>query len=298
MRAQAVLLLWFGLPLPACAQELEPRSFVNVPIDQNFLAAGVIRSEGGLAPTPGIPLDETELTLETLVTGYVRSLDLGGKSGKFGITATRTCIEGSAVFQGEIIEGKRCGYGDLDASIGYNFYGAPSMTLAEFRQWQPGLVIGAGLNLLIPVGDYDSDLVINTGANRWMLRPSLGLSNSHGRFSYDVIFSIRIYGDNDDYFGGIYLEQDPVFQLQSHLIWSLPNGQWISLNANFFEGGETRQNEVARNDKQENSRWGLTYSLPINARHSLKFYANTGVVTRTGNDFDTLGLAWQYRFEN
>ena len=40
----------------------------------------------------------------------------------------------------------------------------------------------------------------------------------------------------------------------------------------------------------------MTYALPLNAQHSLKFYANTGVITRIGNDFDTLGVAWQFRF--
>jgi hypothetical protein len=28
----------------------------------------------------------------------------------------------------------------------------------------------------------------------------------------------------------------------------------------------------------------------------LKLYAHTGVYTRTGTDFDTIGLAWQYRW--
>jgi hypothetical protein len=28
---------------------------------------------------------------------------------------------------------------------------------------------------------------------------------------------------------------------------------------------------------------------------SIKLYASTGVSTRFGNDFDTVGLAWQYR---
>jgi hypothetical protein len=28
----------------------------------------------------------------------------------------------------------------------------------------------------------------------------------------------------------------------------------------------------------------------------LKLYAHTGVYTRSGNDFDAIGLAWQYRW--
>ena len=156
---------------------------------------------------------------------------------------------------------------------------------------------GGGLKAVIPVGDYDGDALLNTGGNRWVLRPSVGLSNSHGRFSYDVMASIRFYEDNDDFFGDVFLEQEPVLQLQSHLIWSLPRGQWISINANFFRGGETTRDGVDANNRQENSRWGITYALPLSLHHSLKLYVNTGVVTRVGNDFDTVGVAWQYRFE-
>ena len=41
---------------------------------------------------------------------------------------------------------------------------------------------------------------------------------------------------------------------------------------------------------------GLTVALPINRRQSLKLYYSSGVVTRTGTDFDTIGGAWQYRW--
>ncbi len=45
-----------------------------------------------------------------------------------------------------------------------------------------------------------------------------------------------------------------------------------------------------------NRRLGMTFSMPINTHHSIKFYANSGVITSIGNDFDTLGAAWLYRF--
>jgi hypothetical protein len=41
---------------------------------------------------------------------------------------------------------------------------------------------------------------------------------------------------------------------------------------------------------------GLTVALPVHRHHSLKLYASTGVATRTGSDFDAVGVAWQYRW--
>jgi len=45
---------------------------------------------------------------------------------------------------------------------------------------------------------------------------------------------------------------------------------------------------------QSNDRFGLTASLPINAKQSVKLAASTGVSTRTGTDFDTVAAVWQY----
>jgi hypothetical protein len=36
--------------------------------------------------------------------------------------------------------------------------------------------------------------------------------------------------------------------------------------------------------------------VPVNRRQSLKFAASSGVSTRTGTDFDSLGIVWQYRW--
>jgi hypothetical protein len=41
---------------------------------------------------------------------------------------------------------------------------------------------------------------------------------------------------------------------------------------------------------------GATLAIPRQPRNSLKLYASNGVSSRTGNDFDLLGLAWQYRW--
>jgi hypothetical protein len=41
---------------------------------------------------------------------------------------------------------------------------------------------------------------------------------------------------------------------------------------------------------------GTTLTFPVDRHHSVKLYASTGVQTRTGGNFDLLGIAWQYRW--
>jgi hypothetical protein len=68
------------------------------------------------------------------------------------------------------------------------------------------------------------------------------------------------------------------------------------VDGTYYTGGRTTVDGVEGNDLQKNWRVGLTVALPINRHNSLKLYASTGVFTRTGSDFDTVGVAWQYRW--
>jgi hypothetical protein len=42
-----------------------------------------------------------------------------------------------------------------------------------------------------------------------------------------------------------------------------------------------------------NSRIGLTVSVPVGARYSIKAAYSNGVVVRTGTNFNTVTVAWQ-----
>lgn len=290
--------LAFAVCLWCCAavgQELEPRAYVNLPVDARFLALAYTYADGEQAPAPGAPLQDAQLQTHMLTVGFASGYSAFGRSGKVEISSNRSCIDGSAVLQGEVIAGGICGYGDIGLRATYNFYGAPAMELAQFRNWQPGLVMGASLQVKVPTGNYRQERLLNTGSNIWIVRPGVGLSNSHGRWSYDLSASLRFFEDNDAFFGGRVVSQDPLFQMQAHLIYSLGRGSWLALNANAFRGGRSTLNNVPLDNQQENSRWGLTYSMPLNPRLSLKLNASTGVVTRVGNDADSVTLALQYR---
>lgn len=64
----------------------------------------------------------------------------------------------------------------------------------------------------------------------------------------------------------------------------------------YFAGGRGAIDGVPQNDFQQNWRVGATLALPIDARNSIKVYASSGVSARTGNNFDLIGTAWQFRW--
>jgi len=295
--AKVTLLL---LPLigttTAVAQDLEPRSYSNLPIGQNYLGIVYGYSEGEVDVAPSVPIKDADLTAKTYAGAYVRSIDIRGKPGKVDVQWARVCMKGQAIFRGEKAGGDRCGTTDPQLRVTYLFYGARSLDMREFLATETRRVIGVSLAVSPPLGDYNNENLINTGAHRWTFRPEIGISNRHGNWSIEGAFGARLFTDNNRYYGHTELEQDPIYQLQAHLIYHLPRGRWLSLNGNYFRGGKTTKDGVEGDDLQENSRVGVTLGWPINKRHSLKLYANRGVVTRIGNDFDTYGAAWQYRW--
>lgn len=278
------------------AQDLEPRSYYNLPVGETFMAMALARAEGDLAPAPSSPIEDLELRIDVLGVGIARTFALAGSSAKVDFLGARTCYEGSAIFQGEFTEGRRCEYGDPKLKLTWNFFGAPALKMAEYRKWKQGLVVGASLLASIPVGEYTSDQIINAGTNRWMLRPGLGMSWRTGRWQWEFKTEVSFFEDNDDFFGGIKSEQDPLYAVNAHVIFDLRKGRWISLDTNYFWGGEGKKDGRSQDDRQDNARFGLTYSMPITQKQSIKLYYSEGVATRIGNDFDRYGISWLYRF--
>ena len=124
----------------------------------------------------------------------------------------------------------------------------------------------------------------------------MGISKAVGPWTLEVAAAATLYTDNNDFFGGNTRSQDPLYSFQGHVIYSFRSGIWASLDVTYFTGGRTTINGARNNDLQENWRVGGTLAFPVNARNSIKLYASSGVSSRTGNDYDLIGIAWQVRW--
>jgi hypothetical protein len=285
------------LPAPAAmAQELEPRAYSNLPIGLNFLAAAYAHSKGGLSTDPSLPVEDAHLKIDTGVLAYVRSLDLWARSGKLDVILPYSELSGSALVAGQQRLRDIGGSGDPRLRLSVNFYGAPALALPAFAAYRQDLVVGASLQWTVPLGQYDASKAINLGSNRWSLKPDIGFSKAFGAWTADLTAGVTVFGDNGNYFGGQLLEQAPIYSIQSNLSYAFASGIWAALGATYYSGGRTTLNGQRKDDALSNSRFGLTLALPVNRWHSLKFNASSGISTRTGSDFDTFGVAWQYRW--
>lgn len=278
------------------AQDLEPRAYSNAPVGLNFLLAGYSYSQGGLSMDPAVPIQDADLDVHTLILAYVRIFDLWGMSSKFNVMAPYACASGSAKFAGEPKERNICGFADPRFKLTINVYGAPALSLKDFPDYKQDIIVGTSLQITPPAGQYDSNKLVNIGTNRWSFEPEIGVSKSVGPLTMELMGGVTFYSDNTDFLEGNTLEIDPIYSIQGHIIYNLKSEIWCSLDGTYYWGGQTTINGVKGDTLQENSRVGATFSLPINRQNSVKLYASSGVSTRTGSNFDTLGISWQYRW--
>ncbi len=290
------LLLLCGAASTARAQDIEPRAYSNAPVGVNFIIAGAVATRGGLSTDPSIPVTDPQLNTSSVLLAYARVLDLGGKSGKFDVIAPYTQLDGTAQYQGAPVERAVDGFARPAFRLSMNFIGAPALSMQEFRGWKQDLIVGASLQVSPPWGQYDADKLVNIGTHRWSFKPEIGISKALGPWTLEGQAAVTFFTDNTDFYGGRTRSQDPLYSVQGHVIYGFGSGKWLSVDGTWFGGGRSKVDDRLSNDLQQNWRIGATFAIPVNRSNSLKFSASSGVSARTGNNFDAIGVAWQYRW--
>ena len=284
------------VPAATHAQELEPRSYSNTPIGLNFLIAGYAYQTGDVATDPSLPLEDAKVHVHSAVLAYARSFELFGTSAKADVIVPYSWLDGTATFLGMPEARKVDGFADPRFRLQVNLYGAPALTLEEFDTYEQNVIIGATVQVQVPLGQYDDKRAVNIGSNRWVFKPEIGISKAFGPLILEVAPSVAIFTANDDFFGGKRREQDPVYAVQGHVVYRFGAPLWGSIDGTYYGGGRTTVDGVEKDDRQSNARVGLTLALSVSRHHSIKLYASKGAVTRIGGDFDLIGMALQYRW--
>lgn len=278
----------------AGAQELEPRAYSANPAGVHYVVLGYGHSTGDVVFDASLPFRDVEATLHTSSLGYSHTFGLFGRLA--GATVAQPYVWGKV--EGNVAEEfrriTRSGLADLRFRFALNIVGGPALRPPEFATRKPGTTLGASLSVVAPTGQYDPAKLINLGSNRWSVKPELGLSHPQGRWTFEVSAGTWFFSANDDFYGGSRREQDLIGTLQGHVGYTFKPRLWLAADATYYAGGRASIDGIRKDGSQQNSRLGLTLSLPVTRRHSVKAAWATGFTTRIGGDFDTFSVAWQY----
>ncbi|MES2470235.1 MAG: transporter [Verrucomicrobiota bacterium] len=282
-------------------QDIEPRRWSHLPMGSNFLGGAYAYTSGDIAFDPLLKIEDAGFELDTAAVKYIRSFELFGKSARIDFIQAYQSGEWSGILDGTPTTVEREGWSDSHLRFAVNLFGAPPLSGKEYAAYRartgPETIIGAGLAVQFPTGEYLEDKLINLGSHRFTFRPQLGVVHTRGPWSLELNTSVWIFTENDEFFNGKQLEQDPFYTADAHLIYTFRPGLWLSASAGYGGGSETLVNRIPSDNQQSNFGWGLSLGIPINRQLGFKVaYINTRTLTSTGADSDTitagLSLMW------
>ena len=284
----------FNVSLTAHAQELEPRAYSNTAIGVNLVGIVAGFSRGNVLLDPSLPIEDLDGDVEYGAVQYLRSFGLFDRSAKIKILVPFTRGDWVGSLEGVPSQRKASGFGDVRLTVDWNFIGAPALRASELRGYRQGTIVGTSIRIIAPTGEYDNTKVINLGSNRWSYRFELGASHPIGAWTVEAAAAVWSYGNNDDFVNGNYLQQDDLWILKTHLVYSFRPGFWLGAGIGYGNGGRTIVNGVPRDNRQENWRIGATLAYPFNRKHGASLTLGTGFNQGAGADFDTIAVAYRY----
>jgi hypothetical protein len=292
----AAALAGLGVAPVVRAQTMEPLSYSNAPIGLNFMILGYTHQWGSVLVDPTLPVKDVKATVNTSTLACSRIIEFWGQSGSLAMVVPYAWLSAEGEVFDQATSIRRTGFADLTARLSVNLYGAPALSLAEYADYHQDTIIGFTMLLTAPSGQYYPSKLVNIGTNRWSFKPELGLSQALGSWTLEAALGATFFTDNDAFFGNGVRQQDTLYSIQGHAIYTFNPGLWAALDGTFYMGGRTTLNGSVDNDLQRNSRWGATLAYTLDKRNSLKGYFSSGVSARTGTDFKIVGLGWQHRW--
>ena len=286
----------------AHAQELNPRAYLITPVGTNVINLGYSHLEGNPDVAGAAPITDASGRVELTALGYYRSFGFLGRSANFALGIPYAVGDFSASVSEVPKHVSRSGFLDSSLRLSVNLIGGPAMEPQQFAKWQQDILLGVSLKIVAPTGQYDPTELVNLGTNRWAFKPEVGYSQRWDHWVLDGYAGVWFFTENPEffshnqYFSGVRSKsQSPVTAFEVHLSYDVRPRLWISLDANFWAGGENSVNGVSNAATyQRSSRVGITASVPLTAHQSIKISYSDGAYARNGGSYRAIFASWQY----
>lgn len=296
MKTAFLLFLFYLLSSICYSQELEPRAYAALPKNLNTLVVAYGLTKGNVLTDPSLPIKDMKANVNSLTLGYVHTFGFANKLARVQVTMPYMMLSGKLKLNGRDTSATRNGFGDARLRLGINLTGSPPLDKKDFVRYTQKTIIGVSLVTIIPVGYYEQDKRINPGSHRWAFKPEIGVSKRFRQVYAELYGGVWFYTNNYKYLVTKTQTQKPVFNLQGHASYYFKRQMWVSVDATWFNGGETLIDDKPQGNLLDNWRLGATWSFPIAKGHSLKLQFHVGAFTESGYDYNAVSLAYQWVF--
>lgn len=162
------------------------------------------------------------------------------------------------------------GFADPSIVFVTNLIGTPRLNSnVDLFNYEPSFSMDLALLLAVPIGEYKNDKLVNLGLNRWYGRFALPLKYHFGVFSpgymssFELIPSVYLFADNDDFVDGHKLENEPLWQIESHLTHDFTSKFFASLDMLYQNGFQSKTDGIEIADKLEIGSLGFSLNYQI-----------------------------------
>lgn len=242
----AAVFLGLALPMSVSAQ-VPPRFYWKNLVGGNAVPVIYMDMSGNANPLDPAQTIVPEANFEASVAmgGYARTFTLFNRSAMAAALLPMGRISGGASLFGRDFTQSASGFGDPTLEFVINLTGPPPIkNIPQAMRYEPGLSVDLLIDLIVPVGEYDNDELLNLGQNRWYGRIGAPVVWQIGswvpgrRTTLELVPSVWVFDDNDDYVGHR-LSTDPKFQLEAHLTRDFHRHFWGSFDINWVTGGQS-----------------------------------------------------------
>ena len=299
--SKLALFAWLVLPAASFAQDVEPRRWTHLPVGLNVIGATYVHTDGDLFFDPVLLVDDGEIEQHTAVASYTRTFGLAGRTARLDVLVPFKSARWQGLLDGVFTTVRREGPADPIFRLSINLIGGPALKSKEFQEYRAArttsTVVGMGLAVTVPLGEYKKDKLLNLGGNRVVIRPQIGVVHTRGRWSYELTGSVFLFGDNDEFWNGNKLEQNPLYAVQAHIIHVFRPGLWLALSAAYGRDGDSEINDVPKNDPRDTILSAVSFGFPISRTQGLKIaYIRGRKQEDIGADTDNFAITWSMRY--
>ena len=294
------MVLFFLLTGSVYSQEMEPRRWAHLPINSNIFSLAVVHTNIDISLDPVLKIEDGKVGAKTLVSSYLHSFKLLGKTARLDFRLPYQKIYWQGSLNGQFNKVQREGLDDPLIRLSINSLGAPALKNKEYLNYRSthktNTVVGAALGIVVPIGQYKKNKLLNIGENRFVIRPQLGFVHSQGAWSYELTGTVNFFTDNNEFWGSGKLKQKPLSALQTHIVHSFKNKLWGSVSFGYDWGGQTTVNGITKDNKKENLFFAISSGVPISRTSSIKLsYVGSRTQKNQGNDSDSFVLAFSLK---
>ena len=219
-----------------------------------------------------VPNAEFDATMA--LVGYAHTYTLFDRAAMGAILLPMGRVSGEVTAGALTSKQSASGFGDPTLEFTINLLGPPAQKdLADPLRYEPGFSLDLLADLALPIGEYNSNQLLNLGQNRWYGRIGAPIVWQLGdwvpgrRTTLELLPAVWLFGNNNDYVGQT-LKTDPLFQLDMHLTRDFTERFWGALDASWYNGGKATINGV-EGSKLNNWGVGLTLGYQVNENLNL-----------------------------